>query len=117
MVDFGLNFGKFGLNFGKLYLLPCKKLLATHEDHVSVSCFIVYTDLTEEQKEIQNTARQFTRDVIIPAAPELDKTGEVYMFGKRIMLLQFIHTTVSKRYNRAGLETWPGEYLCSSRIW
>lgn len=32
--------------------------------------------MTDEQKEFQQTARQFTRDVIIPAAPELDRTGE-----------------------------------------
>ena len=42
-----------------------------------VTLLIVYTELTDEQKEIQKTARQFTRDVVIPAAPELDKTGKV----------------------------------------
>lgn len=36
-----------------------------------------FTDFTDEQKEFQETARQFTRDVVIPAAPELDRTGEV----------------------------------------
>ena len=38
---------------------------------------VLFQELTDEQKEIQSTARQFTRDVIIPAAPELDKTGKV----------------------------------------
>ncbi|KAJ1736167.1 hypothetical protein LPJ61_000126 [Coemansia biformis] len=32
--------------------------------------------LTEDQLSIQDTARQFARDVIIPAAPHHDKTGE-----------------------------------------
>ncbi|KAJ2162895.1 hypothetical protein GGF46_000278 [Coemansia sp. RSA 552] len=32
--------------------------------------------LSEDQENIQNTARQFARDVIIPAAPHHDKTGE-----------------------------------------
>jgi len=42
---------------------------------------VVYPELTDEQREIQKTAQQFTRDVIIPAAPEYDKTGEV-LFGR-----------------------------------
>ena len=40
------------------------------------------TELTDEQKGIQQIARQFTRDVIIPAAPELDRTGEVCLSVK-----------------------------------
>ena len=56
-----------GLNFGKVNVLKS----------VVVTLLIVYTELTDEQKEIQKTARQFTHDVVIPAAPELDKTGKV----------------------------------------
>jgi len=33
-------------------------------------------DLTEEQQAIRDTARQFTRDSVIPAAPELDQKAE-----------------------------------------
>lgn len=37
----------------------------------------MYTfDLTEDQKSFQSLAREFTRDHIIPAAGELDQTGE-----------------------------------------
>jgi len=33
--------------------------------------------LTPEQKEYQETARKFAKDVIIPVAAEYDRTGEV----------------------------------------
>ncbi len=42
-----------------------------------VSASIVTVEFTPEQKEIQETARKFARDVIIPVAPEYDRTGEV----------------------------------------
>ncbi len=35
------------------------------------------SELTEEQKEYQATARKFGREVVKPAAAEYDKTGEV----------------------------------------
>ena len=34
-------------------------------------------ELSQEQKEIQETARKFAREEIIPKAAELDKTGQV----------------------------------------
>ncbi|XP_065916861.1 medium-chain specific acyl-CoA dehydrogenase, mitochondrial-like [Dysidea avara] len=66
-------------------------------------------DLTEEQKEIQNTARQFTCDVIIPAAPELDKTGE---FPRDIIeqawKLGLVNTCVPAEYGGTGLSSMDG---------
>ena len=35
------------------------------------------TDLTDEQKEYQQLARKFGREVVKPAAAEYDRTGEV----------------------------------------
>jgi acyl-CoA dehydrogenase len=42
-------------------------------------------DITEEQKKLIETARRFTRDVIVPQAAELDRTekfpAEIYKQG------------------------------------
>ena len=35
------------------------------------------TEISDEQKEYQDLARKFAREVIIPVAPHHDKTGEV----------------------------------------
>lgn len=44
-----------------------------------ISIFLVFilSELTDEQKEYQQVARKFAREVIIPVAPHHDKTGEV----------------------------------------
>ena len=39
--------------------------------------FTNVAELSDEQKEYQATARKFAREVIIPAAPHHDATGEV----------------------------------------
>jgi hypothetical protein len=39
--------------------------------------FFYFKELSDEQKEYQQTARKFTREVVIPAAEHHDKTGEV----------------------------------------
>lgn len=36
----------------------------------------MFTELSETQKEIQDVARKFTREEIIPVAAHFDKTGE-----------------------------------------
>ena len=44
--------------------------LATAEVHKGISF-----ELTDEQKQLQETARKFSREVVAPAAAEHDKTG------------------------------------------
>jgi len=39
--------------------------------------FIIIKELSGEQKEIQQLARKFTKEEIIPNAAHYDKTGEV----------------------------------------
>jgi preprotein translocase subunit YajC len=39
--------------------------------------FFIIKELTAEQKEIQQLARKFTKEEIIPNAAHYDKTGEV----------------------------------------
>jgi uncharacterized membrane protein affecting hemolysin expression len=39
--------------------------------------FFLIKELTPEQKEMQQLARKFTREEIIPNAAHYDKTGEV----------------------------------------
>lgn len=39
--------------------------------------FMIIIELTAEQKEMQQLARKFTREEIIPNAAHYDKTGEV----------------------------------------
>jgi len=39
--------------------------------------FVQFEELSSEQKEMQQLARKFTREEIIPVAAHYDKTGEV----------------------------------------
>ncbi|XP_065916954.1 medium-chain specific acyl-CoA dehydrogenase, mitochondrial-like [Dysidea avara] len=66
-------------------------------------------ELTDEQKEIQKTARQFTHDVVIPAAPELDKTGKYpYDIFKQAWELGFLNTCIPVEYGGTGMSGMDG---------
>jgi len=41
------------------------------------TCPVLNVELTNEQREIQEVVRKFTRDEIIPKAAHHDQTGEV----------------------------------------
>ena len=45
-------------------------------EHINVCCGYIISELSAEQKEIQELARKFTRDEIIPKAAEYDRTME-----------------------------------------
>lgn len=61
-------------------------------------------DFTDEQREFQETARQFTRDVVIPAAPELDRTGEYpEEIFKQAWKLGLINPGIPSDYGGSGL--------------
>lgn len=66
-------------------------------------------ELTDQQKEFQETARQFTHDVVIPAAPELDRTGEYPEdIFKQAWKLGLINPSIPEKYGGNGLSTLDG---------
>jgi acyl-CoA dehydrogenase len=58
--------------------------------------------LTEQQKEFQATAQKFTREEIIPVAPEYDKSGE-YPFT--LIKLGLIRAHIPESCGGLGLGT------------
>lgn len=42
-----------------------------------IVCTLIVAELTDEQKEIQQVARKFTQEEVIPNARHHDQTGEV----------------------------------------
>ena len=44
-------------------------------------CISIIEELSAEQKEMQQLARKFTKEEIIPNAAHYDKTGEVMIDG------------------------------------
>ncbi|KAJ2130515.1 hypothetical protein IW136_005538, partial [Coemansia sp. RSA 678] len=60
--------------------------------------------LSEDQLNIQDAARQFARDVIIPAAPHHDKTGEYPVdIIKQAWELGLVNTHIPTAYGGLGL--------------
>ncbi|KAJ2306511.1 hypothetical protein IWW55_001423, partial [Coemansia sp. RSA 2706] len=60
--------------------------------------------LSEDQLNIQDAARQFARDVIIPAAPHHDKTGEYPVdIIKQAWELGLVNTHIPAEYGGLGL--------------
>lgn len=66
-------------------------------------------ELSQEQKEIQETARKFAREEIIPKAPELDKTGQYPTeIIKKAWELGLVNGTVPQKYGGTGLTLFDG---------
>ncbi|KAJ1673918.1 hypothetical protein EV182_004313, partial [Spiromyces aspiralis] len=75
-----------------------RALSATH------ACFSIGFELTEDQLSMQNTARQFARDVIIPAAPYHDKTGEYPVdIIRQAWEVGLVNTHIPQEYGGLGL--------------
>jgi len=51
---------------------------------------VLYAELTDEQKEYQQLARKFAREVIVPVAAEHDKTGEVTIYEQLVFTVREI---------------------------
>ena len=63
-------------------------------------------ELTDEQKMIQETARDFANGVVKPGAKEIDRSGEFPSDTvKRLAELGFMGMTVSPDYGGSGLDT------------
>lgn len=74
--------------------------------HASVAARKISFDLSEDDLMIQETARRFARDVIMPAAPELDRTGEypTKIFAQ-LHELGLVNCHVPEAYGGPGLNS------------
>lgn len=60
--------------------------------------------LTDEQKELQQLARDFAQNEIAPSAPQLDRTGEYpHAILKKAHALGLLNLTISDAYGGGGL--------------
>jgi acyl-CoA dehydrogenase len=70
----------------------------------NVYCGYIISELSAEQKEIQELARKFTRDEIIPKAAEYDRTMEYpWDVIKKAWALGLINIHIPKDY---GTQIW-----------
>jgi len=73
-------------------------------------------DLPEETKQLQETARKFSREVIAPAAAHHDKTGEYpWEIIKQAHSLGLLNTHISEKYGGLGLSLLEGA-ICSEEL-
>lgn len=83
----------------KLLYRVAPRGLATETQQFSGLSF----ELTDEQKEMQQVARKFTQDEIIPRAAYHDKTGEYpYDIVKKAWSLGFMNVHIPKEYGGPG---------------
>ncbi len=52
-------------------------ILVWRENELFLDFVLVFVEISAEQKEMQQLARKFTKEEIIPNAAHYDKTGEV----------------------------------------
>lgn len=77
---------------------------AEEEDHFEVG---INFEMSDELKELQDLARKFAREEIIPAAPILDKSGEYpWEIIKKAHALGFMNGHVPKNIGGLGLGTF-----------
>jgi len=73
-------------------------------EHSNVYCGYIISELSAEQKEIQELARKFTRDEIIPKAAEHDRTMEYpWDIIKKAWTLGLLNTHIPKD---CGTQIW-----------
>jgi acyl-CoA dehydrogenase len=73
-------------------------------EHNNVCCGYIISELSAEQMEIQELARKFTRDEIIPKAAEYDCTMEYpWHIIKTAWALGLINTHIPKN---CGTQIW-----------
>lgn len=66
-------------------------------EHSNVYCGYIISELSAEQKEIQELARKFTRDEITPKAAEYDRTMEYpWEIIKKAWALGLVNTHIPK---------------------
>jgi alkylation response protein AidB-like acyl-CoA dehydrogenase len=73
-------------------------------------------DLTEEHKMIRDMCREFTREVIVPRAEEVEKTGEyAYDIIAQMGELGMMGIPITESYGGSGGD-WVGMHLCIEEI-
>jgi acyl-CoA dehydrogenase len=72
--------------------------------HSILYCGYIISELSAEQKEIQELARKFTRDEIIPKAAEYDRTMEYpWDIVKKAWALGLVNNHIPKDF---GMQIW-----------
>eukprot|EP00160_Parvularia_atlantis_P014854 Unigene3941_Nuclearia_a/m.12001 Unigene3941_Nuclearia_a/g.12001 ORF Unigene3941_Nuclearia_a/g.12001 Unigene3941_Nuclearia_a/m.12001 type:complete len:417 (+) Unigene3941_Nuclearia_a:131-1381(+) len=75
-------------------------------------------DLPEETKQLQETARAFSRDVIAPAAAQHDKSGEYpWEIIKQAHQIGLLNTHVPEAYGGVGLSLLEGAVISEELAW
>ncbi|XP_015909895.1 medium-chain specific acyl-CoA dehydrogenase, mitochondrial [Parasteatoda tepidariorum] len=88
---------------------PQRLLSAVPETSAAKNNGGFHFELSSEQKEIQQLARKFAREEILPKAAELDKTGEYpYEIIKKAFELGLVNATVPQKYGGTGLSLFEG---------
>jgi alkylation response protein AidB-like acyl-CoA dehydrogenase len=73
-------------------------------------------DLTEEHKMIRDMCRGFSRDIIVPRAEEIERTGEyAYDIIDQMGKLGMMGIPISEKYGGSGGD-WVGMHLCIEEI-
>jgi alkylation response protein AidB-like acyl-CoA dehydrogenase len=73
-------------------------------------------DLTEEHKMIRDMCREFTREVILPRAEEIERTGEyAYDIIAQMGRLGMMGIPIPETYGGSGSD-WVGMHLCIEEI-
>ena len=73
-------------------------------------------DLTDEHRMIRDTARDFAREVVAPAAEEADRTGEYpYDIMERMGHLGMMGIPFPEEYGGSGGD-WVGTHICIEEI-
>jgi len=84
-----------------------QRLLSDHAANKNIGGYNF--ELTPEQKDIQQMARKFAREEIMPKAAELDKAGEYPMeIIKKAFALGLVNGTVPQKYGGTGLSLFDG---------
>jgi len=66
-------------------------------------------ELSDEQKSLQELARKFTREEIIPKAAHHDRTGEFpHEIAKKAFDLGLMHSLIPTKYGGIGLNGFDG---------
>jgi len=73
-------------------------------------------DLTDEQRMIRDMAREFAREVIVPRAEEMERTGEYpYDIIEQMAELGIMGTPFPEEYGGSGGD-WVGTHVCIEEI-
>ena len=90
-------------NFVKVFKNVAKKTAARSFSSTAIKCNTGYSfELSDTQKEMQETAQKFVRDEIIPVAAEYDRTGEYpWAIIKKAWSLGLINGSIPQEFGKS----------------